>query len=610
MVQTDRHSGGTSVVSPEKKYTALLILVIAAQIAVLVFFGARKAGFHEDEFYSYFSSNRSAGLYTPDREWVDTQKILDEFRVLPGERFRFGTVKLVQSWDVHPPLWYYLLHFACSLSAGIFSKWQGLIVNIIGFAVSQILLARLSMRVIKGSADRARLGALFVVACWGFCPAAVSSVMFIRMYVWLTVFVLAMLLLHVRFLELLRDTAGDTQEASTGTAAGKLPRRKYPSLFLLMTAVSFLGFLTQYYYLIALFFAGVFTAAVLLRYLVAAGKENGAKAHRAGILRIAAAYVCSQAMAGILGVLYYPAALSHIFRGYRGKEAQAEFLNAGNTFGRLRAFFGLVDRYTFGGWMILFFLAAIFAAAAAMVLKKAAARQEVLLLTVVCAGYFLAVAKTGLILGETSIRYEIPICPVLILLVFTGLSAYSDVSAGRPALKDAPGLRAVKYLPAAAAILLLILNLAGLARGRVLFLYSENRERITFAGEHRDLPAVVVFNPLSPDHVWWIPDLLMQYPEVYFVSADNTGAFPDLIKTESGNGSGEGTDPAAKDAEAVVYAADAEQRDIILRKIAEEISQDVDSPAEITEIGHRDMWTVFLAGGKESFADAEDTAAE
>ncbi|MBO5503366.1 MAG: hypothetical protein J5969_02695 [Lachnospiraceae bacterium] len=555
MVQTDRSSGGTLVVPPEKKYIAFLILMIAAQVAVLVYFGARKAGFHEDVFYSYFSSNRSAGLYTPDGEWVDTETILNEFRVLPGERFHFGTVKLVQSWDVHPPLWYFLLHFACSLSAGVFSKWQGLAVNIVGFVIAQLLLAKLS-RLVMRTADRGgvyrgdevqekglfglsrdQLGALAVAAAWGFSPAAVSAVMFIRMYVWLTVFVLAMLILHVQFLQMLRESAamrfGTSAEGAASNSSGNISsnsasgassdstkknrRREYLLLFISMTVVSFLGFMTQYYYLIALFFAGIYTAAVLLRYLVTAGKNadrtgngniSGAdkKAIRRNIFRLAGAYVCSQAAAGIIGVLYYPAALSHIFRGYRGKEAQAEFLNVGNTFGRVRAFFSLVSRYAFGGWMLVFLIAALAAAVAAAV-KKVRIRQEVRLLIVVCAGYFLAVAKTGLILGETSIRYEIPICPVFILLILCGLSAFQ--------------VSIAKYLPVAAAVLLLVLDLAGLVGGRVLFLYPENEARITFAREHCEEPAILLFNPQSPDHVWWIPDVLLQYPKVYFLSEGN-----------------------------------------------------------------------------------------
>ena len=571
MVQTDRSSGGTLVVPPEKKYIAFLILMIAAQVAVLVYFGARKAGFHEDVFYSYFSSNRSAGLYTPDGEWVDTETILNEFRVLPGERFHFGTVKLVQSWDVHPPLWYFLLHFACSLSAGVFSKWQGLAVNIVGFVIAQLLLAKLS-RLVMRTADRGgmycgddvqekglfglsrdQLGALAVVAAWGFSPAAVSAVMFIRMYVWLTVFVLAMLILHVQFLQMLRESSVNSL------------RREYLRLFISMTVVSFLGFMTQYYYLIALFFAGIYTAIVLLRYLVTAVKESDRKM----FLRLAGFYVCSQAAAGIIGVLYYPAALSHIFRGYRGKEAQVEFLNIGNTFGRVRAFFSLVSRYAFGGWMLVFLIAALAAAVAAAVVKKVRIRQEVRLLIVVCAGYFLAVAKTGLILGETSIRYEIPICPVFILLILCGLSAFQ--------------VRIAKYLPVAAAVLLLVLDLAGLVGGRVLFLYPENEARITFAREHCEEPAILLFNPQSPDHVWWIPDVLLQYPKVYFLSEGSAVHNVEQLR-EAVRDAGRG---------AVIYAADAENRDLLIGDLAEAIREEQGSMPEIRSVDRHAMWTTY-----------------
>ena len=62
-----------------KKYAIYIILLIS--ILVSVFYGFQKMGFHEDEYYTYFSSNRSLGLYQPDREWQDRQTVLDEFSV-------------------------------------------------------------------------------------------------------------------------------------------------------------------------------------------------------------------------------------------------------------------------------------------------------------------------------------------------------------------------------------------------------------------------------------------------------------------------------------------------------------------------------------------------
>ena len=40
-----------------------MVLLLCLQIIVLFYYGSRKAGFHEDELYSYYSSNKTAGLF-------------------------------------------------------------------------------------------------------------------------------------------------------------------------------------------------------------------------------------------------------------------------------------------------------------------------------------------------------------------------------------------------------------------------------------------------------------------------------------------------------------------------------------------------------------------
>ena len=101
------------------------------QLIAAFYFCTRKTGFHYDEYYSYYSSNVSAGLTPEDQGWVKGEQILDEFRVLDGERFNYGMVRLMQTYDVHPPVYYFVLHTICSFTSGIFSKWQGLAVNLI-----------------------------------------------------------------------------------------------------------------------------------------------------------------------------------------------------------------------------------------------------------------------------------------------------------------------------------------------------------------------------------------------------------------------------------------------------------------------------------------------
>ena len=117
-----------------------ILIVFALSLAVNLYYCFQKAGFHEDEYYTYFSSNRSIGLYQPDREWQDDLTILTEFTVKPGERFNYGLVKLVQSWDVHPPLYYYIFHTVCSFFPLEFTKWSGLITNLIAFLLSFLFI--------------------------------------------------------------------------------------------------------------------------------------------------------------------------------------------------------------------------------------------------------------------------------------------------------------------------------------------------------------------------------------------------------------------------------------------------------------------------------------
>ena len=288
-------------------------MLLAVQLAVLVYYGGRKSGFHEDEFYSDYSTHKTAGLFVNDRQWVERDDFGNDFVVLLGERFRYGIVKQMQSWDVHPPFYYYVLHTVCSLFPGVFDKWLGIAVNLLAYVPCFFLLAGIVYRSAYADAEpgneAARRRAVFlafaVCAAWGFSAAVISGVMFIRMYQWLTLFVLLCAYLHVRAIE--------NEEFGAGFLLPLIP-------------TVFLGFMTQYYYIIFHFFMGVGMCFLFIRN------------RRIKELLL---YGASCGIGLLAAVLYYPSSLSHIFRGYRGTEAVSEFGNAGNTMERLRFFTGL-----------------------------------------------------------------------------------------------------------------------------------------------------------------------------------------------------------------------------------------------------------------------------
>ena len=171
-----------------------MILLLVIQLCVAFYFCVQKQGFHYDEYYSYYSSNVTGGLHPTDMEWKDTDEIRSEFMALPGEGLAYGTVKLMQSWDVHPPLYYYVLRTVCVLTSGVFSKWQGLSINLLFFVFSWIVLALITKELTGNDKKKIAL----VCALFGFSPAIFSGITFIRMYMMLTFACLLILYVHIR----------------------------------------------------------------------------------------------------------------------------------------------------------------------------------------------------------------------------------------------------------------------------------------------------------------------------------------------------------------------------------------------------------------------------
>lgn len=509
-------------------YAALFIL-LCLQVLLLVYFGSRKAGFHEDEYYSYYSTNRTAGLYEPDREWVERDVFRNEFVALPGEGFRYGLVSMVQSWDVHPPLFYFILHTACSFFPGIFSKWLGIGINIIAFCVNFVLLAWLTFMI----TGRNRKLTFAVAAVHGWNGIIISGVMFIRMYEWLTVFVLLCSCLHVKAMA----------EKDRGVKKFLLP----------LMAVNFCGFLTQYYYILFLFFMGFGFCLWELLW------------ERKWVNCIKYGVACGFSL--LLAVISYPASLSHIFRGYRGTGAASEFLNAGNTVDRFRFFAGLMNDYLFDGylWFWLLLIAVMLCLARAGN-RKAGGEEKIpcrhieaapyFLLLFTASGYFFTVSKTALLLYETSNRYQLPVYGIALLLVMAALYELW----GRAVYLLAPGAdgKKEKYRKIGAVIVFaafLLGDIHGLVSGKVIFLYEEDREYVEYAKENWNMPVVVLYNDATPYHVWWCSQELMQYERVYFASQGNQGRITD--ETVCGSG------------KLIVYAADYSTQEESLARILE-----------------------------------------
>lgn len=482
------------------KYFVCFIILWLLQMAAAFWFCTQKQGFHEDEYYTYYSTARTNGFYVEDGKWMERDDYRNEFVVLPGQQFQYGLVKQVQSWDVHPPMYYWVFHTVASFVPGVFSKWTGLSVNLFFHGINLILLTYLSY-LAAGRDERLPFPVLFV---YGFSPAAMSGVVFIRMYEMLTTFVLLCAILHVRAV-----------------------RRLSWKTLLAMAAVTYVGFLTQYYYFIFLFFLAIFFCIWMLW-----RDRNIWNCLRYGI---------SQGMAFILAYVTYPAFPGQMFKGQRGAQATENFFNLSNTFERICFFWDLMNRYVFGGLlglMLLFLVAAVAARRVADAGQRQDAEQGApglafYMLLFTATGYFLSVSKTALLLGDTSNRYQLPVYGIMVLLLVLGAAFLLRQSAGAWAAdekggekgENLPGRDALyeKRMIGIAVAFSLALVALSYVRADVVFLYREDREQ-TARAENRaaaNTPVVYFYRPGEEWCIWDVTNELLMYPAVCFVAADS-----------------------------------------------------------------------------------------
>ena len=532
-------------------------------MAAAIYFCIQKSGFHADEYYSYYSTELTKGLNVPENGWMQHDDYYDEFRVLKGEGFRYGLVKQIQSWDVHPPMYYWVLHTVCSMFPGTFTKWTGLGINLIFHGISlwlimyltQLLLMAIDNRGSTGSkqeicgddskSDNSSIVAIgkkkdgdngsgsticnsvrgylpvIVMAVWGLSPESISEVVFIRMYAMLTMLILLTLIFHVK--QMMRPQTD------------RLPIKEF---VIPVAALTYVGFMTHYYYVVFLFFIVLFFWIWRIRelrsstgltgdsvILQGASSENKADIKRSsGIFGRIIAYPLILVIPLILGYLTYPSCLGQIFRGQRGTQAIGSFADTSNTFERIRFFADVLSKQSFGGLLFLWLVLITFILLAAKVQNKkligiGCPECTMTLIATVC--YFLIVSKTGLLMGDESIRYIMPMCGIAVMLVLIYLVNISGQIRMR--------VSSVTFI-----IAFIMLDIFGLSKGYVQFLYKEDRAQISFAEENKSTPVIYLYDSAQKWCVWDSADELFEYPEVYFTDRAQVEEAADSSVSETG----------------------------------------------------------------------------
>ena len=289
----------------------------------IVFFGiificiiiTEKDNYHVDEIFSFLLANNlnSTALnfedgipYTSaDSPW------LTEMAAEGQSRFNLENVWQNQKNDVHPPLYYVLLNFICSIFPGQISVWLPGIINIAFYVLAAFFIFKLSQcLIIDCFSDYVIL--VYAVFCYGM----IQMNSFFRMYM----MAMAWIVLFTYF-----------------NISALIKRKMDISYYFSIMMVVFLGALTHYYVIVFAVFQSLAMMIVLCRLKM---------------IKELFSYILAALFAGMHAVLLFPYMIYHIFTGgTRGKEAFRNFASEGIE--RIVSFWKILDEQIAGG--LLFF---------------------------------------------------------------------------------------------------------------------------------------------------------------------------------------------------------------------------------------------------------------
>ena len=158
-----------------------LIVLIILQIAYKIYADSQKEDFFIDELYSYGLMNYQKAYLFDEETFMEnwhSKEYFNEYLIISeNEKNEWGSVYNNQAEDYHPPLYYCLLRIAASFTIGSFTKWTGLILNLLIFICSAIVVYLIGKKLFKS-----KIYALLLVLLYGFSRFSTENTLFIRMY--------------------------------------------------------------------------------------------------------------------------------------------------------------------------------------------------------------------------------------------------------------------------------------------------------------------------------------------------------------------------------------------------------------------------------------------
>ena len=439
-----------------KKSTIVICLtiIILIQVIARIYVGKEKEYFHIDEAYSYSLMNYDKIQITENSDffdnWHDKSYYIDYLAVNSDEKLDFSPVYINQKNDVHPPLYYLLLRIAASFTIDSFTKWTGIILNIIIFIFSSIFIYLISNILFKN-----KKMALFVTFVAGLTLGALDTTAYIRMYELANLFILMITYVHMKIYNKDELQIKD---------------------LLIIGIIALLGSLTHYYIII---YMAILFLIFVIKYINKKQYKDLAK------------YVATFAIAAVLSLAIFPYSIQHMFGGYRGEGAKNNLLNIDTFFVDIAQCFYILQKGVVNNLAILLIIIYI-------IFKQKAKNKiedgdkKISLIFIPTLIYFILVAKMS---PYKELRYFMPIISVSTIWVM-----YYFYLLYRNTLKEKKSVIAM-------ILTFIIVLVSPLVTGTNLeFTYKKMNHLAERVEEKSDLPAIYIFNE---NNIRFLDDIYM-----------------------------------------------------------------------------------------------------
>jgi len=467
----------------KNKYIILTILFLCG---LMFYFIGQKQGFHEDEIFSYGSSNykydnvyRWYGYAQADQDVIYNQVLkgslkdklnnvskylknpdsfekdeilaketpifrskddaLEYLTINKNDIFNYFSVYYNQAMDVHPPLFYFLVHFVSSLFYGSFSKYIIFSLNLVFFIGTLIVINKIMKKL-----GQDKLG-IPTMILYGASIGCISTVMFQRMYMMLTFFSILYLYLTIKFI---KDDFNINNK-------------------LLWIITILFGFLTQYYFCVYIVLLFIIMSLYLLINKQYKKWFNYLKVH---------------VIAAVIGVVFYPFSIEDIFFSYRG---------IGSTDGHTKTFiesfvyyFGQIYKLFGLNSLLIILVVLLIITLVYKVIKKDFPKFDkqsilnIIILIIPTLVYIMIISKIAPFLGENyTSRYIMLLFPIIAISIFYLLSFVFN-----------------KKLFIIALVISLLLSINGLINNTPVYLYNDYGKVMDLANDNKDKYFVYVFD--------------------------------------------------------------------------------------------------------------------